>query len=500
MVAASAWYFLAANRSVPVTSNALPPPAARLSLVALPFTNLSGDPAQDYLADALTDEVTTALARIYGAFVIARNTAFTYKGKPVDAKAIGKELGVRYVLEGSVQPSGNQVRVNAQLIDADSGAHLWADQFDTARADLLQTQDEIVTRLAHALDLQLPQVEAARLKRTPVANPDAEDLALQCQSAVQKGGYDGKEAEAGFPLCEQALALDPNNVRALVLLNAKFRDAVGLPERDLHQADELVSRALAIDPNAPGAHVGKAYVTPESGAPRRSARRGRTHARLDPANQYAYAIMGEVSIALGRFEKGLEFFDKAIRASPHDPALGYFYGAKTRPYNELKQYDQAIKSARRAIAINPNGRLPFAELSLAYNLTGRFEKGLEYCEKELQLNPRNIVCYIQNASAYFALRQYDQAIEWARRGIAIENTSFLHGDIIAALVLTGHEVEAREALKRLLELPPDADGFRTIAAWEANKARRKGPQSDAPFSIFFDRRIEGLRRAGLSEQ
>ena len=215
LVAAGAWYFLAANRSVPVTSNALPPPAARLSLVALPFANLSGDPAQDYLADALTDELTTALARIPGAFVIARNTAFTYKGKPVDAKAIGKDLGVRYVLEGSVQPSGNQVRVNAQLIDADSGAHLWADQFDTPRADLLQTQDEIVTRLARALEIQLPQVEAARLKRTPAANPDAEDLALQCAAAVQKGGYFGKEAEAGFPLCERALALDPNNVRAL---------------------------------------------------------------------------------------------------------------------------------------------------------------------------------------------------------------------------------------------------------------------------------------------
>ena len=127
--------------------------------------------------------------------MIARNTAFTYKGKPVDAKAIGKDLGVRYVLEGSVQPSGNQVRVNAQLIDADSGAHLWAEQFDTPRADLLQMQDEIVTRLARAMDLQLPEAEAARLKRTPAANPDAEDLALQCLAAVQKGGYIGKEAE-----------------------------------------------------------------------------------------------------------------------------------------------------------------------------------------------------------------------------------------------------------------------------------------------------------------
>ena len=162
------------------------PSAARLSIVVLPFANLSGDPAQDYLADALTDELTTAIARLRDSFVIAHSTALTYKGKPVDAKAIGKELGVRYVLEGSVQPTGNQVRVNAQLIDAESGAHLWAEQFDTPRADLLQTQDEIVTRLARSMYLQLPEVEAARLKRTPAANPDAEDLALQCQAGFLK--------------------------------------------------------------------------------------------------------------------------------------------------------------------------------------------------------------------------------------------------------------------------------------------------------------------------
>ena len=168
-----------------------PPPAAAvtgektaqtpsLSIVILPFANLSGDPAQDYLADALTDELTTSIARIPFTFVIARNTAFTFKGKLVDAKAIGKDLGVRYVLEGSVQPSSNQMRVNAQLIDADSGAHLWAEQFDTPRADLLQMQDEIVTHLARAMQLQLTEAEGARLKRTPPTNPTAEDLALQC--------------------------------------------------------------------------------------------------------------------------------------------------------------------------------------------------------------------------------------------------------------------------------------------------------------------------------
>ena len=242
-----------------------PAQAAHLSLVVLPFTNLSGDPAQDYLADALTDELTTSLARIPKSFVIARNTAFTYKGKAIDAKAIGKDLGVRYVLEGSVQPSGNQVRVNAQLIDADTGAHLWADQFDTPRADLLQMQDEIITRLGRAMELQLTEVEAARLKRTPPANPDAEDLALQCTAAILKGGITGQEAEAGFRLCEQALHADPNNVIALSVLSIKYWLPVALgrsadPKGDLKRGDELVSQALALDPSFAPPHLSKAVI------------------------------------------------------------------------------------------------------------------------------------------------------------------------------------------------------------------------------------------------
>ena len=166
----------------------------------LPFANLSGDPAKDYLADALTDELTTALARIRDSFVIARNTAFTYKGKPVDAKAIGKDLGVRYVLEGSVQPSGDQVRVNAQLIDADSGAHLWADQFDTPRADLLQMQDEIVTHLARAMDIQLPEAEAARLKRTPAANPERRGFGSPVRGGRRERRMSRQGSGCGLPV------------------------------------------------------------------------------------------------------------------------------------------------------------------------------------------------------------------------------------------------------------------------------------------------------------
>jgi adenylate cyclase len=428
VIAGGAWWFLNANRPAGVATKA-PAESARLSIVVLPFANLSGDPAQDYLADALTDELTTALARIRDSFVIARNTAFTYKGKPVDAKAIGKDLGVRYVLEGSVQPSGNRVRVNAQLIDADSGAHVWADQFDTPRADLLQMQDEIATLLAHAMDIQLPEAEAARLKRAPTANPDAEDLALQCDAAVQKGGYLGKEADEGYSLCERALAADPNNVRALSFLSAKFLMPLVVgrsvdPKADLKRADELVSAALALDPNDASAHVRKAAILIVKGRLDESIAESERALALDPAIVLAYGLLGEDYQFLGQFEKSLEYFDKAIRLSPHDPSLVFWYQLKAGDHFALKQYEQAIESARRAIAINPNG------------------------------------------------------------------TPWPHFQLIAALARGGHEAEAHAALQSYLASVPN--GPKTIAAWKAAEALGT-PPSDPRLLEALDRHYEGLR-------
>ena len=221
VIAGGAWWFLDANRPASVAAKA-PAEAARLSIVVLPFANLSGDPAQDYLVDALTDELTTSLARIRDTFVIARNTAMTFKGKPIDAKAIGKDLGVRYVLEGSVQPSGDRMRVNAQLIDAGSGAHLWAEQFDTPRADLLQTQDAIVTHLAHAIDFQLTAGRGRPSQTDARGQSRRRGLGSPMPRGRWKAGWIGKEADAAYALCEQALAIDPNNVRALMVLGVKF--------------------------------------------------------------------------------------------------------------------------------------------------------------------------------------------------------------------------------------------------------------------------------------
>ena len=156
-----------------------PAEAARLSIVVLPFTNLSNDPAQDYFADGVTENLTTELSRLHNSFVIARNTAFTFKGKNLDAKAIGKELGVRYVLEGSVQRDGTRVRVNAQLIDAESGAHVWADRFEDDVVDLFKLQDEVVARLARTLQVELVNAEAQRSLHDRPQNPDAIDLTMR---------------------------------------------------------------------------------------------------------------------------------------------------------------------------------------------------------------------------------------------------------------------------------------------------------------------------------
>jgi adenylate cyclase len=436
VIAGGAWWFLIANRPASVAAKA-PTEAARLSIVVLPFANLSGDPGQDYLVDALTDELTTSLARIRGTFVIARNTAMTFKGKPVDAKAIGKDLDVRYVPEGSVQPSGDRMRVNAQLIDAGSGAHLWAEQFDTPRADLLQTQDAIVAHLAHAMDLQLIWAEGARVKRTPVANRDAEDLALQCLEGEWKTGSIGKEADAAFPLCEQALAIDPNNVRALFALGVNFwlpaaMGVSGDPKGDLEKADELESKALALDPDWTWTHDVKGHILRTQGRAEEAVAEYGRALSLDPSNMDAAGGLGFAYFQLGEFDKSVEYFDKAILASPHDPSLVYWHSGNAEANFGLKHYDQAIELARRALAINPYN--PFA----------------------------NVV-------------------------------------LVAALALTDHDAEAREALQRYLA--PSTAPFKTIAAWKAHLTSLAPKQGvDPRFVDMSERSYDGLRKAGMPEE
>jgi len=407
-----------------------PTEAARFSIVVLPFANLSGDPSQDYFADAITENLTTGMSRIRKSLVIARNTAFTYKGKNIDAKEIGRDLGVRYVLEGSVQRDQDRVRVNAQLIDADSGTHLWADQFDTTRADLLQMQDEIVTRLASTLGYELVKAEAQ--KSAIATNPDAQDLALRCISVVRKAGHLGKEAEAGYRLCEQALDADPNNIAALAQLSIGFIFPVLIgrstnPRADLKRADELASRAIAVDANYAWGHFAKGNVLRVERRFADAIAEFERALALDPNAVEAIGTIGFTYGEAGQYEKGIEVFDKAIRLSPHDADLFLWYGGKSVDYFALQQDDQAIEWARRSITINPNFSPALAVLA-------------------------------------------------------------------AALALTGHEAEARDAEQRRIAVSP----FKSIATLKARGT--PPPSADPRVRVYFDRFVDGLRKAGMPEE
>ena len=232
--------------------------APRLSMIVLPFANLSGDPAQDHFADGITEDITTDLSRIPDSFVIARNTAFTFKGKTVDAKQIGHELGVRYVLEGSVRRAGTRVRANAQLIDARNGAHLWAERFDCDRSDLMDVQDEIVGRIASGLGVQLIDAESKRAMRERPTNPDAVDLKMQGWASLNRPPTQESLADARR-LFERAIALDATAASALVGLACGLVRAVNSGfsrslDADLARAHTLVGKALAIAPENARAH------------------------------------------------------------------------------------------------------------------------------------------------------------------------------------------------------------------------------------------------------
>ena len=208
------------EKPAPVPEKPAPP---RLSMVVLPFANLGGDREQEHFVDGVTESLTTDLSRIRGAVVIGRNTAFTYKGKAVDLKQIGRELNVRYVLEGSVQRGGNRMRVNVQLIDAETGNHLWADRFDKPLADLFDMQDEIVARLAGALNAELVAAEARRAEQAP--NPDSTDLYFQGLACFYKGLTPDNMAQARS-FFDRALTADPDNVDALVVARGPDRGRI----------------------------------------------------------------------------------------------------------------------------------------------------------------------------------------------------------------------------------------------------------------------------------
>ena len=359
LIAAGAWYFLVANRPSSMATKASAP--AR-SIVVLPLSNLSGDAGQDYLVDALTDELTTAISRLPGTFVIARNTAFTYKGKPTDVKAIGKDLGVKYALEGSVQPTATRIRVNAQLVDAESGAHLWAESFDEDRADLLQMEDDIVTRLARTLDLKMTDVEAAEAGRLRPGNPGAQDLALHCLARVMDNAADAddpvKHPEL-FESCEQALRLDPGNTLALSILAFRWvrSRVLGVDvTAEVERLDDLVGKALAVDPDDGNARFAKGVLLVVHHRHDEAVVEFERAIAVNPSNIGAYISLGDMYYETGQEEKAVAVLDKAMRFSPRDPGLKAMLLFKALALVVLGRDAEASALLNQALTLAPNDR------------------------------------------------------------------------------------------------------------------------------------------------
>ena len=379
-----------------------PAEPAHLSIVVLPFTNLSNDPNQDYFADGITENLTTDLSRIRDSFVIARNTAVTYKGKSIDAKAIGKELGVRYVLEGSVQRDQNRVRVNAQLIDAETGAHIWADRFEEDVADLFKLQDQVVARLGNALGFELVKAEAEKSARS--ANPDAIDLAMRGWATMWRSYPEPmKEKEeshrAALALFDQALKADPNDADALAgdaFTTMAFHvfgwttTETDFDAKVVGQAD----RAIALAPDNMRAYLAKSYYLNLTNRSDEALRVADAGLAINP--NYAPLLDARVAAetVLGRFDQAKSDAQEAMRLSSRDPEMA------TRHLNlglaelGLKRFDAAVAEFQKSIDAGDHSFIPEANLAAAYALQGKTEEAKAALADARRLNPNLTVKWL----------------------------------------------------------------------------------------------------------
>jgi TolB-like protein/class 3 adenylate cyclase/Flp pilus assembly protein TadD len=363
----------------------------RLSIVVLPFDNLSHDPDQDYFADGITEDLTTDLSRISGSFVIARNTAFTYKGKSVDVKQLGHDLGVHYVLEGSVRRAGDQVQVNVQLIDAESGAHVWADRFDTDRRNLAEAQSEITGRLARTLNLELVQAVGRQIEQERSVNPDAADLIMRGWALYQRTQVAASRAEARRDF-ERALELDPKSYDAKLGIAATLVvDLSGgyteQPQADEARAEKLLGELLARDPNRSQLHQTIALLRRVQNRLPESRIEWERAIELDPNNAIAYGQLGVTLIYLGDPAAAIPLEEKRIRLNPDDPNIALAYWSLGLAHLLLGHNDPAIDWLTKASAANPRVYYFYLDLAAALALQGHIDQARTALNEALKLKP-----------------------------------------------------------------------------------------------------------------
>ncbi|MFK4727737.1 TolB-like protein/Flp pilus assembly protein TadD [Bradyrhizobium niftali] len=389
------------------------PIAPRLSMVVLPFVNLSSDPQQDYFVDGVTESLTTDLSRISGSFVIGRHTAFAYKGKAVDLKQIGRDLNVRYVIEGSVQRGGNRFRVNVQLIDAETSKHLWAERFDKPVADLFDIQDEIVSRLANTLDAELIGAEARRAERS--SSPDAMDLYFQGRALENRGTTPAFMAQAKS-LFVRALSLDPTNLEAAVeaaQIDQIIGSAYMVDDRATHlaSAERTIIKVLTLAPNHPKAHMVLGLVQMFTGRAAQGVASCERAISLDRNLAHAHAGIGLGKLFSGLGAETEAHLHTAMRLSPRDTNLHLWMLFIGLSKLALHLDVEAVAWLRRSLEANRNHPNTHFHFAAALGLNGDIEEARSAVEAGLELDPNfTIRRYRNNAPsdhpAYLAYRQH----------------------------------------------------------------------------------------------
>ena len=371
--------------------------ADRPAIAVLPFANISGDPEQEYFSDGMTEEIITSLSKIPNLFVIARNSVFTYKERPVKVQQVAKDLAVRYVLEGSVRKAGERVRITAQLVDAETGGHLWAERYDREIKDVFKLQDEVTEKIIVALRVKMEKAETDRVMRRGTENLNAYDCALRGRAYVHR---QTKEAIAeARKMYEKAMGLDPQFAVAYVGLGwtycLEWLMHWGQDPRSLDRATELAQRAIALDESLPSAYglLGNVYLASKQHEQAKA--QLETALVLDPNDADSHASLGQILNWMGSPEKAIGLIKKAMQLNPHYPV--HYISHLGFAHFLTKQYEEAVATLQKALVRNPDFLGPHLLLAIIFSETKRIDEARAEVAEVLRIDPESSLQAVKRA-------------------------------------------------------------------------------------------------------
>jgi adenylate cyclase len=386
------------------------------SIAVLPFANMSGDPQQDYFSDGFTEQLITNLSMVPNLFVIARNSSFSFKGKAVKVQQVAEELGVRYVLEGSIQKADERVRINAQLIDAISGRHVWAEKYDRQLKDIFALQDDITLKIISEVGAEVTRGERARINAIGTTNVDAYIKATQGWEYFYAPTREtNRQARK---LAEEAIAIDPGYQNAYCLLGITHSMDVFLgtsksPQKSFETAINYFQKVLAVDENHPVARSALAYVYGMQRKYEQALAQAQQAIESNPGRANTHFVLGSILYFTGRYEEALQTLKKVIRLDPKGPA--YYYLAMGHAYRGLGQYEEAIASYKKAFEGKPNYWMPRIFLAATYNMSGQEEMARTEADEVLRINPKFSLEKLAKSLPYKDKDYLNRAIEGMRK-------------------------------------------------------------------------------------